>query len=326
MLLTAKRRIAAAAAVATVATLAVAAPAYAAALSSVGWSVSQPQPGTSSVRYTWTFTTATTGTIADVTMSVPSGTTGASLTVGDLYGLSTGTASLNTGTNTVTFTVTTPASVAAGTGVLISLDGFTNTSTANSYSSVVTTEVSGPATLDSGTSNTVAINDTSTAVKVVVAQSTAFSSDTTTFGLVMDPSVSALQTQTHDVALTVATNAANGYTLRTQINHQPLGANRGGTLGAVSGTVAGSNSSPGADTFGYTVHSSTSSSGSGSVQGQIGTGYAGYTAGTWSSSIYTSTGPTNSDAITLRNRAQVDYLLKADDYNASITYSVTPSY
>jgi hypothetical protein len=89
-----------------------------------------------------------------------------------------GTAALNTGTNTVTYTVTTPASIASGTSVLISLDGFTNTLTAGTYASAETTLTGGAAIIDTGNSNSVGINTSTTAVTVVVARSTSFSSDT----------------------------------------------------------------------------------------------------------------------------------------------------
>ena len=162
-------RLAVLAAAATTATVAVAAPAYAAALTNVSWSLSNPQPSSTSVRYTWSFTTATTGTIASVTFTVPAGTAGVPSVV-DVYGLTGGSAAL-VGT-TVTYTVTTPASVASGTSILVSLDGFTNTGTANSaYTSTVTTVVGGVNT-DTAASSAVGINSNTTAVNVVVARST----------------------------------------------------------------------------------------------------------------------------------------------------------
>ncbi|AEV85719.1 hypothetical protein ACWT_4697 [Actinoplanes sp. SE50] len=315
------RRLATVAVVTAAAVAGMAVPAYAAGtLTGVGWSTSQPQPGATGVRYTWTFTTATTGTIKHVFLTVPTGTgVPGSITVSDLYGLTTGTATL-TG-STVDFVVTSAASVSAGTGVLISLSGFTNTSTAGAYSSVISTQDTAAPTIDTATGNTVTFNDTSTAVTVVVAQSTAFSSNTTGFTMLMDPSVPSLATQTKDVVLTVATNAANGYTLGTRISQQPLGQARGATLPAVAGSV-GSPVTAGTDTFGYTVSAHT---GVGTVQGSMGGGYAGYTTAGYAVP-FAAFGPTNGDTVTLTNQAKIDYLLKADTYGASITYSVTPSY
>lgn len=299
-------------------------PASAAAFTNVSWSLSQPQPGSTAVRYTWSFTTATTGTVASVTFTVPSGTTGAALTPVDVYGVSAGTAALNTGTNTVTYTVTTPASIASGTSVLISIDGFTNTATAGTYASAETTLTAGAATIDTGNSNSVGINTSTTAVTVVVARSTSFSSDTTGFNMLMDPSVAALTDQTKVVNLAIATNAAHGYTLTTKLDQQLTGStNATSTFTAISAGVAtgvASGSFP-SNRFGYTE----TGTGVGTVTGAgFATGYVGYT--TAGEVSFTATGPTNADTVALTNRAKINYLQPADTYLGTITYTVTPSY
>jgi hypothetical protein len=319
-----QRRLAAVTAMVAAVVLTVAVPAHAAALTSVGWSVSQPQPGTTNVRYTWSFTTASgPSTINYVTMTVPATTAvPGALTVQDYYGVSIGTASYAAGV--VTFEVTTPASIAAGTPILISIDGFTNPTTAgNAYTSTVTTELAGHVAIDTAASNAVAINDTSTAVTVVIARSTAFTSNTTGFDLLMDAAIPGQDSQYKDVQLTVKTNAASGYTLRTQIDHQPRGvSNPAVSLPAVAGSVGSTVVSPPANTFGYKVQGST---GNGAAGSQMTAGYAGYTAGMWGTAFFSGV-PTNSDTITLRNQAYIDFLQTADTYTASITYSVTPTY
>ena len=297
--------------------------AQAAGLTNVVWSVSKPNPSSTSVRYSWVFTTATLGTIASIQFTVPAGTAGAALTPVDYYGIGVGTASL-AGT-TVTYTVTAPASVAAGVNVLISIDGFTNTATPGTYASTVTTRTNVPATIDTAGSGNVSINTNTTGVTVVVARSASFSNDTTSFTMLMDPSVASLSDQTHAVNLSVATNAANGYTLTTKVNQQLTGtANPGKTFAAVSTGIAtgvASGSFP-ANQFGYTA----SGSGVGTVQGAGfgGGGYVGYTTG--GEVPFSSTGPTLADTITLTNRAKVNALQSADTYTGTITYTVTPSY
>jgi len=87
-------------------------PASAATLTDVTWAVDNNMSAATGVHYTWTFTTVTAGTIADVTLTVPTGTAGTP-TVASVFGLGAGTVSM-AGT-TVTYTVTTPAAVAAGT-------------------------------------------------------------------------------------------------------------------------------------------------------------------------------------------------------------------
>src|SRR5689334_1692080 len=103
-------------------------PASAAPLTNVGWSASKPHPGDTGVRYSWNFTTASSGTIKTVAFDVPAGTAGAALSVADVYGITAGgTASLS-GT-TVTYTMASGLAVGAGVNVLVAIDGFTNTAT-----------------------------------------------------------------------------------------------------------------------------------------------------------------------------------------------------
>ena len=322
---TARQRLAATAAGAATLVLGVAIPAQAAPFTGVAWSVSQPQPTSTGVRYTWSFTTVDPGTIAAVTFTVPAGTGGAAA-VADVYGLGGGTVSLNTGTNTITYTVTSPVPVAAGTGILISIGGLTNTGAPGTYASAVTTLTAGATTIDSGTSNSVALNESTTAVTVVVARSTSFTSDTTGFSMVMDPSVGSLADQTRPVTLTVATNAAGGYSLNTKVDRQLTGfANPTKTFAAVSSGI-GSAVNTGAfaaNSFGYTV---TGGGGGtvGTAQGQAGSGYVGYTTG--NEAPFRATGPTNGDTIVITNRAKINHLQSADRYSATITYTVTPNY
>jgi hypothetical protein len=290
-------------------------------LTGVAWSVSNPHPGSTGVRYTWSFTTGSgTNLITAVTLTVPTGTTVPAANVPsvvDNYGIGVGTA-LFDGTNTVTYTVGGGgSSLPSGTPVLISMDGFTNTSTANSYTSVVNTS------FDSGTSPVVGINDNTTAVTVVVARSTAFTSDTTSFSLLTDPSVAALKDVTHDVTLTVSTNANSGYTLQTKVNQLLTGFVRGRTIAAASNGMATGVGSFATNTFGYKM---VKSGGVGTLQSAplLSGDYIGYTTG--GENTFAATAPTNLDTVVLTNRAKVDYTLSADRYLGTITYTVTPTY
>jgi hypothetical protein len=298
-----------------------AAPASAAALTSIGWSISRPHPGDTGVRYSWNFTTASSGTIKSVAFDVPAGTAGAALSVADVYGVTAGGTASLTGT-TVTYTMGSGLSVGAGVNVLVAIDGFTNTTTPGSYASTVTTQTAVPATIDTAGSNTVSISNNSTAVTVKVARSTGFSLSTNAFTMMLDPSVPALTDRTQPVSMTVMTNAANGYTLDTRIDHQLQGS--GTTMPATSaGKATGfSGAAFPVDSFGYTVGVTGVGTVSGAGFGS--TGYVGYT--TTGETVVSASAPTNGDTVTLTNRARVDFLQKSDAYTGTVTYTVTPSY
>jgi hypothetical protein len=319
------RRLLTLAVIATGALTVAATPASAAPLTAVGWSVSKPHPGDTSVRYTWNFTTATTGVIKSVTFSVPTGTAGATLSVVDAYGVGAGTAALS-GT-TVTYTLTSEVSVSTGVSVLISIDGFTNTATPGSYASTVTTRDNTAATIDTTGSNTVPINNNTTQVLVQVARSTGFTLDTTAFNLLMDPTVPSLTDRSKAISLTVATNASQGYTLTTKIDRQLTGTAHGtDVLAAVSAgkaTGAATGSFP-ANRFGYNL--TVGGDGVGTVQGAgfASTGFVGYT--TAGEVVVSSAAPTNGDTVTITNRAKIDYQQPADSYTATVTYTITPSF
>ena len=306
-------------------TLALATPASAATLTAVGWAVSQPHPGDVAARYTWNFTAATTGTVKSVTFTVPAGTAGASLTVVDAYGIGSGTAALS-GT-TVTYTLGTATSIAAGVSMLISVDGFTNTATPGTYASTVTTRDASDATIDTAGSNSVDINANTTQVLVQVARSTGFNLDTTAFNLLIDTSMPALADRTNTITLTVATNASQGYGLVTKIDRQLTSAAHAtdvidaASAGKATGYAGGAFPT---NKFGY--HVAVSGGNVGAVQGAgfAGTGFVGYTTG--GEVVVASAAPTNGDTITITNRARVDFRQAAGTYTATVTYIVTPGY
>src|SRR5205814_5227206 len=108
--------------------------------------IPKPIPGDTSARYTWLSTTATTGTVATVTFTVPAGTALASPSVTDIAGIPSGGTVALAGT-TVTYTLSAPTSVSSGTKCLIAIDGLTNTPTTGTYTSNVTTHTNAPAVI-----------------------------------------------------------------------------------------------------------------------------------------------------------------------------------
>ena len=324
-----KRRFAVAAALAVAASTALTSPASANPLTNVAWSLSKPHPGDTAVDYTWTFTTGSLGNVASVTFTVPDGTgDGGGLSVEDVSGIpGTGSAALDTTTSPDTVTYTIPAldvvAVQPTTAVLVSIGGFTNKATATSLASTVTTRTSVPGNIDTAMSPAVAINNNNTDVEVIVARSTAFASDTTSFRMLMDPSVAALKDQTKAVTLTIATNARLGYTLNTKVDQVLTGTNPASTFAAASNGVATgvATGSFAAGTFGYMMTTS-----GGTRQGALNSGdYVGYTTAAGENALVRAT-PTNGDTVVLTNRAMIDYTQKADTYTGRITYTVTPSY
>ena len=127
-----------------------AAPAVAATLTDARWWVSNNANDATGVRYMYWFTTVTTGVIDTITMTVPAGTAGTP-TIVESSGIGAGRVGLVA--NTLSYTVSTPVLVPAGTPIFIDVGGIDNTSAISSSTSTVTTLGVGPVTIDSGTTN-----------------------------------------------------------------------------------------------------------------------------------------------------------------------------
>lgn len=300
-------------------------PANAAALTGVGWAVSNSQVSATSITYSWQFTPATTATLASITMTVPAGTAGTPA-IALVYGIGVGSVGMS-GT-TVTYTVTTPASVTSGTPIYVELSGFTNTGTAGDYTSDVTTKTAVPADVDTGTSQTVTFGATTTSATVVVSKSMTVTNDTTAFQFLMDPGVTALSDLSKDVTLNVKTNAGSGYSLNVKAGLLTNGgltipvASAGIATGVASGSFA-------ANTFGYKMTATAGNASGVAVQGaglSVSGNYVGYTS--LGETAATATGPTGAtgDTIVLGNRVKVNYDTSGGVYTTTITYTVTPSY
>jgi len=299
--------------------------ANAAALTSATWSVSNNQVNAAGVIYTYSFKTATVGTIAKITFVVSGSSLGGSPTVAKNYGIGAGTATKSG--NTITYTVTSAVSVSAGIPIYIEFSGLSNANTPGAITTLITTQTSAPATIDTvtpGPSVTLAANNT--AVTVTIAKSATFTIDTAAFTLAMDPSLPVLADQSQTVGLTVLTNANSGYTLT--VADQATGLQSASTgnpvIAKVSTGKATSLAWPGADKFGYTV----TGTGAGLTVDPAFTGvkFAGFTAaGEQVASRTNSTGGT-ADTISVINRVAIDYGAPTGDFTDTVTYTLAPNY
>lgn len=140
-------------------------------LTSLNWTASSTESLDTGVAYVFYFTTATTATLTTVTMTLPTGSVG-SVSLGPVTGVASGGTISRHGT-TLTYTIATPVSVAAGTAASIEVDGVKNTPDVGSYTSTITTNNSSGA-VDTGTTPAITINGGS-----LTALSWSASSDTT---------------------------------------------------------------------------------------------------------------------------------------------------
>ncbi len=299
-----------------------AAPANAAALTKMSWSVSNNQVGATNVKYSYAFSTATAGTIKTITFVVSGSGLAGTPTISRNYGIGAGTVAR--AGQTITYTVTTAVAVAAGIPIYLEFSGLTNSATAASYTTAITTQTAVPATIDTGTPAAVTLAANNTAVTVAIDQSLTFTIDKTAFELDLDPSLPALADQTSAVGLTVQTNANSGYTLSVGDSATGLQSSSTGNpvIAKVSAGKATSATWPGAGFWGYTV------TGTGATVDPAFSGarYAGYAAaGEQIASRATSTGGT-ADTITLTNRVAIDFTAAAGIYSDVLTYTVTPNY
>jgi hypothetical protein len=291
-------------------------------LTKISWSVNNSQTAKTGITYSYAFTTATAATLTAVTMTVPSGTAGTPA-VGTVYGLGAGTVALS-GT-TLTYTVTTPASVAASIPVYLSFTGLTNTATAGSYTSVITTDKSGPTAVDTGTSGSVTFGSSSTAATVNVGQTLTFTNNNPAFSLDVDPTM-LNSNQTASVVLTVQTNASQGYTLsmsdtglsRTSPSYTIPDVSTGPAVGVATFPSKGWGVS-GILTTGGTDGATLAS-------GLAGGDWVGYPS--TPATFLSATGPTGTtaDTLTLTDQVGVDYSVPDGTYTDTINYVATPTY
>ncbi len=297
--------------------------AHAAALTNVSWSVSNNQAAATPVNYAYAFRTASSGSIKTIDMVVSGAGLAGTPAVVVNYGISAGTVA-RTG-QTITYTVTTAATIPANIPIYLEFSGLTNPA-AGSYTTSITTKLTNGNTIDGATaSNSVTFAATNTAVTVRLSKSLTFTVDLTDFELDLDPSLPALADQTQSVVLTVLTNANSGYTLSVNDLASGLQSAASGnpTVTDVSTGKATSLTWPGAPRFGYTV----SATGATADAAFSGAKYAGYVSGAGEqvASRASATGAT-ADTITITNRVAIDYSTPAATFTDTITYTVTPNY
>jgi hypothetical protein len=297
-------------------------PANAAALTNLSWTVSNNQVSATNVTYSYSFKTATAGTIKFITFAVSGAGLAGTPTITRNFGIGAGTVAR--AGQTITYTVTSAVAVSAGIPIYIEFGALTNSPTTGSYTTTITTQTSVPATIDTAVSPAVTLAANNTAVTVTVAKSLTFTVDTTAFELDLDPSLPALADQTTNVGITVQTNANSGYTLTVADNAAGLQSAATGNpvIADVSTGKATSVTWPGAPKWGYTV------TGTGvTVDAAFsGSKYAGYVgAGEQIASRATSTGG-GTDTITIANRVAIDYTVASVVYTDTVTYTATPNY
>ncbi len=297
--------------------------ANAAVLTNLSWTVSNNQISATNVTYSYSFRTASVGTIKTITFTVSGAGLGGAPAIVKNYGISAGTVAR--AGQTITYTVTTAASIPANIPIYIEFSGLTNSGTAGSYTTDITTKTAAAATIDGPTTTpavTLAANNT--AVTVTLAKSLTFTLDTTAFELDMDPSLPALADQSQAIGITVLTNANSGYTLTVSDNAAGLVSAASGapTIPDVSANKGASVTWPSTPAYGYRV----TATGATADAAFSGSKYAGYTsAGEVVATHGSSTGAT-ADTITITNRVAVDYSIPATTFTDTITYTVTPNY
>lgn len=291
-----------------------------AALSGVELNLSASGAGDPGVRYTYNFTTGTTGTITSIAFPVPAGTAGTP-TISDYFGIGPGTASL--ASNTLTYTVTSPVSLASGRTILIAFEGVTNTTTVGSFTPTVTT--SGVSETGSGTA--VAITASSADIVIDVSRVITFSTSSPSIALTASAASAPQADQSSSPQVfSIATNAGAGYSLSTRADDL---ISAGGTVLPKVSTGIGTGVSAGAfavNTWGFTLGTPTNG-GAGTISraGALASDqYVGFP--TASQTIATNSGPTNGDTFPLTARVRVDATQAAGSYSTTLVFTAAATY
>ena len=293
----------------------------AATLTKTSWDVTNSETSQTAVAYAYSFTTVTAGTLSAVTMTVPPGTAGTA-TAGTVYGLSAGSVTL--AGDTLTYTITSPVTVAAGTPIYVVFGGITNTGTPGAYTSLVTTESAG-GVLDAADTGEVVFGLSSTNLNVTVGQTLTFTNSTPQFAVTVDPSMmNSVQSQV--IVLTVKTNAASGYSLEASASGLSRSTPPFTIPNVTSGPTLGVASFP-ASGFGTSATLTTGGTdGATLAAGLSGGDFVGYP--TAAASLLTATGPTGNttDTLTITDEVGVNYTVPEGSYSDTITYLVVPNY
>ncbi len=258
-------------------------------------------------------------------MTVPTGTAGATAAVGSVTGIGAGTVAL-AGT-VLTYTVATPAVVAAGTAVSITVTTLTNTSTLGTYTATLAT-ASGSTAVDTGTTGAVtvipALATFSTSVFTNACGSpaagcSAGAGGSTSITLLAVPGTAVTAT----VSLSVDSDAAHGYRVRAQSSGF---VRTGGGTALPEASTAGSATLPVGQFYATAslVGSGTSGAALCSPYGSANR-YVGY--GTTPASIWNATASTGggTDTVTVTDGIEVTSVQAAGTYTSTIAYTVNPA-
>jgi hypothetical protein len=304
--------------------------AYAAGtLTNLSWATSNNQAAATAVNYSYSFKTATAGTIKTISFTVSGAGLAGAPAIVVAYGIGAGTVAV--AGQVITYTVTSAVNVATGIPIFIELSGLTNPA-AGSYTTAIATNTAAPAVIDSGTTPALVFAASNTAKTIVVAQSLTFTLDTTAFTLNMDPSLPALADQSYTSNITILTNANSGYTLTVSDSATGLQSSSAGnpTIPQVSTSMATAVAWPAAPTTatGYTVTGTGVGDAGFAVNAAFagGTKYGGYrNAGDVVASSTKATGVT-ANTIAVIDRTAIDYATASGTYTDTLTYTATPNY
>jgi len=333
---------------------------FAGTLSAAKVTISDSRAGQTGINHDFSFTTATTGTIASVTFqycttaagacSTPNGLVTTSGSQGSLTGLGASTTNFASNGNII-LTVTSPISVSSGTAIVIPYSNITNpTSINSSFFIKITTKDGNADTIDSTTVAFATLGSTSIAVSADVGATFSVSLAAVTSGFVNGATInlgsttaatipfSSLSTGSTKIAahdITVTSNSSGGYVITVKSDNPPLadGLNNNidkftGTNATPSAWLSPAGSSPNANTgfFGYTTESSSLCTGSANrftVSG--GNKWAG--PETTAYEIACNTGSVMSGETTrIGWQAEVNNLQPAGSYTGTVILVTTPTY
>jgi len=324
---------------------------HAATLTTAADTITDSRAGGTGVGHTFTYTTATTGTIVSVVYQfcnaasgacvTPTGlvTTGASQ--GTVTGLSASTSNFTTN-GTITLTVTSPASINSSTAISTAFSNITNPTTINTtYYVRITTQISGPTTLDTVTVAFAVLDTTSVAVTANIDPTLSFSIAGVTSASSVNGATTNIVTTANTIPLgtlvsgaaaigahdvTITTNALNGYNVTiNQSGTYPLatGTNHfspfSGTYATPTTWSAPAGSTPNTNTafFGYTTED---------------TNHSGFQSNKWAGTdttqraIITNAAGVSSQTKRIGWQAQVNALQPPGSYTGTMIIVATPTY
>ncbi|GLZ00202.1 NHL repeat-containing protein [Actinoplanes sp. NBRC 103695] len=279
------------------------------------WWVSSYVQSATNVSYAYDLTTVTAATLGSIAVTIPTGS-GGTPTVSAAYGVPAGGSVVRSGT-TVTYTLPAPLDVPVGVHIYLRFAGLSNPATGVQAGGVSTISNVG-AVVDSAGTNSISFATSGTAYSPGTPR-VATLSQPAALTVSVSPVSAAQSDRTSASAWSIVSTAPRGYTLTVQSSGF---SGTEGTLTPIStgiATAVTSGTIP-VNRFGYAV----SMSGTGTVNGTLGTKWAGFSS--TPEQIVSAATAAPADTITLSMRAEIDYLMKAGTYTGTVTYTLTPTY